>query len=156
MISFQEFVENMESQTRPDQKLVANFMRAVGESRQKLVEMHRVVGEAIRKTVKTETLIDYMKRMCNLLGEWLTPFDHKPVFPNGYEFRLINSGGLQQFTSGQNSHSHMERMIREGKLKELEQIIQGAEEELTSHYKNASGHQDNRSMIARFNPPQQR
>ena len=157
MKNFNEWLENNhpeflkeDYEQQQDPRMVTNFIKAVGESRQKLVEMFKSVSEAAKDSRSNpETLIEYMKRMCNLLEQWLTPFDHKAVFPNGWEFRLINSAALQQFTSGQNSQTHIEKMIRDGKLRDLEETIKAAEEELTSHYKHVSGDQGHKSMVGK-------
>lgn len=124
-----------------------DFLNAVGEARQKISEMHRVL-ERNRNPQDQKALIAYMKNTRAYLGQMLMPFDRKPVL-GGVEFRIANEGSLQLFVvDNRIGQDMLEKMIMDGRIDELVQKAEGAERSLANWFRSSSAqHRENPSMI---------
>ena len=146
-VNFYRFTEILESATvGADYNAKHDFLDAVGRTRQKLAEAHRILQNN-RDPGQADELVRYMDGVCAMVSQNLAHFDRKPVFGGSAEFRIANTslGGL--LSPDGRIPQWIEEAIRGRKTEQLLRIVADAEKTLTSMYKSASGDAHNEPMI---------
>jgi len=119
-----------------DPRLKDAFVKAIGESRQRLKELERVVGSS-QNQAKPDVLLDHIKRNFKMVAEDLMPFDRKITFANNVEFRIMNSalgtivGDLRSNVAPQ----WVVDDVKQGNYNKIVEYINGLESELANYYK---------------------
>lgn len=114
------------------------FVKAIGESRQILKELERVVGSRQNQS-KPDVLLDHIRRHFKMVAENLMPFDRKITFANNFEFRIINSS-LAFIMNNRNLNSNSAPQwvvddVKQGNYNKIVEYITGLEGELANYYK---------------------
>jgi len=119
-----------------DPRLKDAFVKAIGQSRQILKELERVVSSK-QNQAKPDVLLDHVRRNFKMVVENLMPFDRKITFANNVEFRVMNSalGTIIVDLNKNVSPQWLVDDVKQGNYNKVVEYIVGLESELANYYK---------------------
>jgi len=125
-----------QSGVNTDPRLKDAFVKAVGQSRQILKELERVVSST-QNQAKPDVLLDHIRRNFKMVVENLIPFDRKVTFSNNVDFRIMNSalGTIVVDLNNNTAPQWVVDDVKQGNYNKIVEYINGLESELANYYK---------------------